>query len=475
MMSRQFSLLWLSAPCQDLQQPRHPSCMTTTDRHIIILGRTNMRAVDIIIKKRDGRQLSREEIRFFIRGFTEGTVSDYQASAWAMAVLLKGMNDRETTDLALAMAESGEVLDLSGIVDIALDKHSTGGVGDKTTLVVEPVVSACGLRIGKISGRGLGFSGGTLDKMESIAGYRTDLSKEEFLNQLQELGLVLTGQTGALAPADGKLYALRDVTGTIDSLPLIASSIMSKKIAAGAQRIVLDVKVGVGAFMKTVADGRALAKIMIRIAQLAGRQAVALLSDMNQPLGHAVGNALEVKEAIDTLHGGGPEDFREHCLQVASQLVLLGEGAATLAEARKRAATVLKDGSAFDRFRSLVKAQGGDVSYVDQPNKLPKAELIETVPSPRSAYLKRVDAKEVGESSVQLGAGREKKGEAIDHAVGIVVHHKVGDRIEKGEQLFTLHANDKSKLKLAREKVLTAHGWSAQKVKPLPLFYGVVK
>src|SRR3990172_4454413 len=282
MMSRQFSLLWLSTPCQDLQQLRHPSCMTTTDRHIIILGGTNMRAVDIIIKKRDGRQLSREEIRFFIRGFTEGTVSDYQASAWAMAVLLKGMNDRETTDLALAMAESGEVLDLSGIVDIALDKHSTGGVGDKTTLVLEPVVSACGLRIGKISGRGLGFSGGTLDKMESIAGYRTDLSKEEFLNQLQELGLVLTGQTGALAPADGKLYALRDVTGTIDSLPLIASSIMSKKIAAGAQRMVLDVKVGVGAFMKTVSEARALAKIMIKIARLASRKAVALLSDMNQ-------------------------------------------------------------------------------------------------------------------------------------------------------------------------------------------------
>src|SRR3972149_7751867 len=296
-----------------------------------------MRAVDIIIKKRDGKELTRDEIRFFVAGFTRGTVTDYQASAWAMAVLLKGMTDRETTELTLAMADSGEKLDLSGVVDLALDKHSTGGVGDKTTLVVEPLVAARGLRVGKMSGRGLGFSGGTLDKMESIPGFRTDLSKEEFLLQLREVGLVLTGQTGDLAPAGGKLYALRDVTGTVDALPLIASSIMSKKIAAGAQRIVLDVKVGVGAFMKNLKEARELARIIVKIARRVNRKAVAVLSDMNQPLGNAVGNALEVKEAIDTLHGNGPKDFREHRLHVASHLIVLGGASENLKSAKQRA------------------------------------------------------------------------------------------------------------------------------------------
>lgn len=448
--------------------------MTTKSAYIII-STPSMRAVDIIIKKRDGLPLTTEEIRFFVLGFTEGSVTDYQASAWAMAVLLKGMTDRETTDLAMAMAESGEILDLSGVVDVALDKHSTGGVGDKTTLVVEPIVSACGLKVGKMSGRGLGFSGGTLDKMESIPGYRTDLSKEEFLNQLKELGLVLTGQTCDLAPADGKLYALRDVTGTVDSLPLIASSIMSKKIAAGAQRIVLDVKVGVGAFMKTLSDARALARIMVKIAALADRKAIALLSDMNQPLGYAVGNSLEVKEALDTLRGGGPPDFREHCLHAASHLILLGEGAKTLVSARKRAEAALGDGSALERFRKLVAAQGGDVSYIDDPDKFPKAPLIEEVASPKSGYIKWIDAKEIGETSVELGAGRAKKGDPIDHAVGIVVHHKVGDKVQKGAPLFTLHANDQSKLQAAHYRTLAAHAWSQKKVKPLPHSYGVVK
>jgi len=434
-----------------------------------------MRPVDIIIKKRDGLELSPAEIRFFVEGYTSGDITDYQASAWAMAVLLKGMTDKETSELALAMAQSGETLDLSGVVDLALDKHSTGGVGDKTTLVVEPIVSACGLRVGKMSGRGLGFSGGTLDKMESIPGFRTNLSKEEFLNQLKKVGLVLTGQTGDLAPADGKLYALRDVTGTVDALPLIASSIMSKKIAAGAQRIVLDVKVGVGAFMKNLKEARELARIMVKIARRVNRKAVALLSDMNQPLGNAVGNALEVKEAIETLHGGGPEDFREHCLHVAGNLILLGEGVSTLKVAKQRAAAALKDGSAFERFRQLVIAQGGDVSYVDDPAKFPAAQFVEEVPSPRSGYLKWIDAKEIGEASVDLGAGRLKKGDPIDHAVGIVVHHKVGDKVQKGELLFTLHANDQTKLTAARQRVLDAHQWSARTVKPLPLFYGSVK
>src|SRR3990170_1500164 len=434
-----------------------------------------MRAVDIIIKKRDGKELTRDEIRFFVAGFTRGTVTDYQASAWAMAVLLKGMTDRETTQLTLAMADSGEKLDLSGVVDLALDKHSTGGVGDKTTLVVEPLVAARGLRVGKMSGRGLGFSGGTLDKMESIPGFRTDLTKEEFLRQLKEVGLVLTGQTSDLAPADGKLYALRDVTGTVPAPPLIASSVMSKKLAAGANRIVLDVKVGTGAFMKTQEEARSLAELMVKIARLAGRKAVALLSDMNQPLGHAVGNALEVKEAIETLHGGGPTDFRQHAIEVASQLLLLGQAEKTLSAARKRAGVALKDGSALERFRALVSAQGGDVRYVDDPSLLPRAKFVEEVPAPRSGYLKWVDARQIGEAAVALGAGRAKKGDLIDHAVGIVVLHKVGDRVAKGAPLFTLHANDQAKLEAARAQVLAAHQWSAKKVKPLPLFYGTVK
>ncbi|MCL4257040.1 MAG: thymidine phosphorylase [Anaerolineales bacterium] len=433
-----------------------------------------MRTVDLIIKKRDGLELTTEEIQFFVRGFTDGSIADYQASAWAMAVLLNGMSDREVTDLTLAMANSGEVLDLSKVVDIALDKHSTGGVGDKTTLVVEPIVSACGLRVGKMSGRGLGFSGGTLDKMESIPGYRTNLTKAEFLAQLKDLGLVLTGQTGKLAPADGKMYALRDVTGTVDSLALIASSIMSKKIAAGAQRMVLDVKVGVGAFMKTLPEAKKLASIMVRIGRLAKRKVVCLLSDMNQPLGYAVGNALEVKEAIQTLHGGGPQDFREHCLDVASHLLLLGKAAGTLAAARKKAEATLHDGSAFERFRKLVAAQGGDVSYVDDPDKLPVAPFIKEVPAPKSGYIKWIDAQIVGETSVEMGAGRATKEDTIDPAVGIVVLHKVGDRVKKGEPLFVLHANSQKSLKAAETRVLAAHKWSAKKVKRLRHTYGLV-
>lgn len=433
-----------------------------------------MRPTDIIIKKRDKRELTTAEILYFVEGYTSGEITDYQASAWTMAVLLNGMTDRETADLTLAMAQSGEMLDLSNVVDLTLDKHSTGGVGDKTSLVVEPVVSACGLRMGKMSGRGLGFSGGTLDKLESIPGYRTNLSKEEFLRQLKDVGIVLTGQTGDLAPADGKLYALRDVTGTVDALPLIASSIMSKKIASGAHRIVLDVKVGVGAFMKDLKHARKLAKLMVKIGKRVNRRVVALLSDMNQPLGYAVGNALEVKEALDTLHGGGPDDFRKHCLHVAAHLILLGGKAKSLKDAKQRAANSLKDGSAFERFRQLVIAQSGDVSFVDRPDRFPMATFIEEIPSPQSGYLKWIDAKEIGETSVEIGAGRQKKSDSIDHAVGIVVHHKVGDKLKKGEPLFSLYVNDQSKLEAARQRVLSAHKWSVQKVKPLPLFYGTV-
>jgi pyrimidine-nucleoside phosphorylase len=430
-----------------------------------------MRAVDIIIKKRDKGKLTREEIEFFVQGFTRGEIADYQVSAWAMAVLLNGMTPRETADLTLALAHSGEMVDLSDVVKVAVDKHSTGGVGDKTSLVVLPVVAACGLPVGKVSGRGLGFSGGTLDKMESIPGYRCDLTTDEFKRQLREVGIVLTGQTPDLAPADGKLYALRDVTGTVQSIPLIASSVMSKKIAAGAQAILLDVKVGLGAFMQTLEEARQLARLMVAIGELAGRRVVALLSDMNQPLGCAVGNALEVQEAIETLHGGGPQDFREHCLTISSHMLTLGNVAPNPASGRALAMHALDDGSAFHKFRALVSAQGGDVSCVDDPDKLPKAQIIEMVEAPRSGCLAQVHARIVGEAAVALGAGRTKKSQAIDHAVGIVIHHKVGDFVERGQPLFTIHAGDPARQAEVRERLLNAHVWSDEPVAPLPIFY----
>ncbi len=434
-----------------------------------------MRAVDIIIKKRDGHELTRQEIEFFIQGYTRGEIPDYQAAAWAMAVLLRGMTPRETTDLTLAMAASGETLDLSAVVPLAVDKHSTGGVGDKTSLVVEPAVAACGLPVGKMSGRGLGFTGGTLDKLESIPGYRTDLSTEEFLKQLKETGLVLTGQSADLAPADGKLYALRDVTGTVQSMPLIASSIMSKKIAAGAQAIVLDVKTGLGAFMRTLEEARELATLMVDIAYLAGRKAVALISDMNQPLGEAVGNALEVREAIETLHGNGPADFRAHCLEVAAYMLYLGEKAASVEEARAMAEAAIDDGRAWQAFRTLIAAQGGDLAYVDDPDRLPQAALVEEITAERPAYLAGIHARQVGETAVVLGAGRAKKGDPIDHAVGILVHRKVGDFVRPGDVLFTIHANDRQRLTEARERLLAALSWSDTPVEPLPLFYDVIR
>ncbi len=430
-----------------------------------------MRAVDLIIKKRDQGILSKEEIDFFVQGFVKGDIPDYQVSAWAMAVLLNGMTPQETTDLTLAMVDSGRVLDLTGVVDIAVDKHSSGGVGDKTSLTVLPTVAACGLPVGKMSGRGLGFSGGTLDKMESIPGYRVDLNTDEFKRQLKEKGIVLTGQSMDLAPADGKLYSLRDVTGTVPSTPLIASSIMSKKIAAGAQAIVLDVKVGKGAFMETLEMARELAGLMTRIGDLAGRKTVCLLSDMNQPLGCAVGNALEVKEAIDALKGGGPADFREHCLHVSAHMLVVGRRAPDLEAGRRMADKAMGDGTAFEKFRVLVQAQGGDVSYVDEPGKLPQAQVIDLVESPRSGWLAMVNARDIGEASVALGAGRAKKSDAVDHAVGFVIHHKVGDRVEAGQALFTVHAESEGKAAAAKEAVLAAHAFSEEPVTPLPLFY----
>ena len=430
-----------------------------------------MRAVDIIIKKRDKVELTSEEIEFFVKGFTSGDVPDYQASAFAMAVILNGMTARESTDLTLAMAHSGQMLDLSDVVDLAVDKHSSGGVGDKTSLAVLPIVAACGLPVGKMSGRGLGFSGGTLDKLESIPGYRVDLTTEEFKKQLKEKGLVLAGQSLDLAPADGKLYALRDVTGTVPSIPLIASSIMCKKLAAGAQAIVLDVKTGLGAFMQTLDDARVLANLMTDIGKLAGREVVALLSDMNQPLGNAVGNSLEVIEAIETLKGGGPEDFREHCLHVSEHMLVLGKRAKDLDEGRTMAEKSIEDGSAFEKLRVLVQAQGGDVSYVDDVSRFPQAKFIEEVKAPRNGSISQVNARGVGESAVALGAGRAKKSDPVDHAVGFIIHTKVGDKVEKGDTLFTVHANDEEKLAEAREAVLAAFSFSDEDVEPLPLFY----
>jgi pyrimidine-nucleoside phosphorylase len=388
-----------------------------------------------------------------------------------MAVLLNGMTPRETTDLTLAMAHSGEILDLSSVVDIAVDKHSSGGVGDKTTFVVLPVVAACGLPVGKMSGRGLGFSGGTLDKIESIPGYRVDLTTDEFKQQLKEVGIVLTGQSLDLAPADGKLYALRDVTGTVQSIPLIASSIMSKKIAAGAQAILLDVKVGLGAFMENLDEARALSTLMINIGNLAGRQVVTLLSDMNQPLGAAVGNALEVVEAIDTLHGGGPLDFREHCLHVSAQMLVMGRRSPDLLSARRLAEQAISSGSAFEKLRVLVAAQAGDVSFVDDPQKFPKAKFTEIVNADRSGYLNMVHARIIGEASVALGAGRARKGDPVDHAVGFLIHRKVGDYVEQNQPLVTIYANDEAKLADARLGVRAAFAWNDQPVPALPLFY----
>jgi pyrimidine-nucleoside phosphorylase len=430
-----------------------------------------MHATDVIANKRDGAELSREEIEFFVGGYTRGEIPDYQAAAWLMAVYLHGMTDRETLDLTLAMAHSGDMLDLKDIAPLTVDKHSTGGVGDKVSLVVAPLVAACGLPVVKMTGPGLGFTGGTVDKLESIPGYRTDLSEAEFKAQLKETGIVLTGQSADLAPADRKLYALRDATATVESIPLIVSSVMSKKLAAGADVIVLDVKVGNGAFMKTLEDAERLAEAMVRLGGQAGRRVVALISDMNQPLGWAVGNALEMREAISTLHEAGPTDFREHCLAVASEMLTLSGKAADASAGLTMAMEILASGAAWHKFRDLVKAQGGDVRCIDEPERLPKARLVEPVPAPRSGYLAAVNAAEIGIAVMELGGGREKKGDPIDHSAGVIVHYKVGDLVQKDTPLLTIHTNDEQKLVAARERLLAAHTLSDTPVQRLPLFY----
>ncbi len=425
-----------------------------------------MQVVDIIAKTRDKEPLTGEELKFWVDGYTNGEITDYQASAWCMAVLLNGLTDEETTALTLHMANSGDRLDLHHIAPFVVDKHSTGGVGDKTTLVVAPLVAATGLPVGKMSGRGLGFSGGTIDKLESFAGFKVDLSKDEFLAQLKEHNVVVSGQSADLAPADGKFYALRDVTATVPSLPLIASSIMSKKIAAGADAIVLDVKVGKGAFMPTLERAEALAELMVKIGRGVGRKVAAIISDMNQPLGEAVGNALEVKEAIETLHGAGPADFREHCLTVAAKMLELAGKASDLTAAKDTLATLLDDGAAWRKFEAWITAQGGSPAQLADPSLLPTASVIEIVPAPWAGYIAAIDAAEVGKTGVALGGGRAKKGDAIDYSVGIVHHAKVGDPVEVGAPLLTIHANSRDHLASAKERLLAAISWSLEPVKP---------
>lgn len=434
-----------------------------------------MRAVDLIAKKRDGHALSTEEIRFLISGYVQGDVPDYQMAAWAMAVLWRGMTPRETTDLTLAMAQSGDVLDLKSLgFPVVVDKHSTGGVGDKTTLVVAPLVASLGLPVGKMSGRGLGFSGGTIDKLESIPGFTVNLSKEQFLGNLKRHGIVLTGQSVDLAPADGKLYALRDVTATVDSIPLIASSIMSKKIAAGADAIVLDVKVGAGAFMKTIEQAEALARTMVEIGEGVGRRVTAVISDMNQPLGCAVGNTLEVREAIATLRGSGPADFTELCLTVAGHMLVLGGKAKSHAAARAMLQDALHDGRGLAKLRELIASQGGDPGVVDDPDIMASARLIEPLPAPRSGYIAAINAAEVGLTVVDLGGGRATKTDIVDHAVGVVLQAKAGDRVAPGQPLLTIHANDAARLAAARERLLAAYRITARAVEPPPLIHRIL-
>lgn len=400
-----------------------------------------MRMVDIIEKKRDGQELTTAEINFFIEGYTKGEIPDYQASALAMAIYFQDMNDRERADLTRAMVESGDTIDLSGIEGIKVDKHSTGGVGDTTTLVLAPLVASLGVPVAKMSGRGLGHTGGTIDKLESIAGFHVELTREQFIDLVNRDKVAVIGQSGNLTPADKKLYALRDVTGTVNSIPLIASSIMSKKIAAGADAIVLDVKTGDGAFMKTQEDAEKLAHAMVRIGNHVGRKTIAIISDMSQPLGFAIGNALEVKEAIETLQGKGPKDLTELVLTLGSQMVILAGKAKTSEEAKEMLLDAIHNGKALAKFKEFLANQGGDASIVDDLTKLPQAKYKIELPAKQSGYISRMVADEIGVASMILGAGRATKEDVIDLAVGLVLHKKVGDKVEEGESILTIYSN----------------------------------
>ena len=409
-----------------------------------------MRMYDILAKKRDGGILTDEQIQFFIDGYVSGAIPDYQASALLMAIFLKGMTPHETAALTRSMAQSGDLVDLSSIDGIKVDKHSTGGVGDKTTLIVAPVVASLGVRVAKMSGRGLGHTGGTVDKLESIPGFRTTLDREAFFDVVRRVGVSVIGQSGNLAPADKKLYALRDVTATVNSIPLIASSIMSKKIAAGSDRILLDVKTGSGAFMKTLEDSIALAKEMVSIGEHVGRRTVALITDMDRPLGCAIGNALEVREACETLQGRGPADLTEVCIELAANMLWLAEKG-ELAQCRSLARQQIANGEAFAKLKEMVQAQGGDTSVLDDPEKFAPPNVCYEVLAQREGFLYAMDTEKCGIASVELGAGREKKEDPIDYSAGIVLRKKVGDFVRKGEVLASFYSSEESKCRTAEQ------------------------
>ena len=416
-----------------------------------------MRMYDLILKKKQGGELSTDEIRYMIEGFTEGSIPDYQMSAMTMAICFRGMTPRETVDLTLAMRDSGDVLDLSGIKGVKIDKHSTGGVGDKTSLALTPIIAALGVPVAKMSGRGLGHTGGTIDKLECFDGFTTALSEEQFAENVNTLGIAIAGQTANLAPADKKLYALRDVTATVDQMSLIASSIMSKKLASGSDAIVLDVKTGNGAFMKKLEDSRALAKEMVSIGTMAGKKTVAVITDMDQPLGRAVGNSLEVREAIDTLRGEGPADFKEVVFALGSQMLMLAGRAADEKEARALMEGVIEDGSALDKFAQFVRAQGGDAAPVYDTSLLPVAGKTLEVTAKESGYVHRILAEDIGIACMTLGGGRETKESAIDLSVGIILEKKNGDAVSDGEVLATIYGNDDAKMQAAYEKIAHAY------------------
>lgn len=424
-----------------------------------------MRMVDVIAKKRDGKELTKEEIEFFVKGYTTGDIPDYQASSLAMAIYFQDMTDEERANLTMAMVESGDQIDLSEIEGIKVDKHSTGGVGDTTTLVLAPLVAALDVPVAKMSGRGLGHTGGTIDKLEAVEGFHVEISEQEFIDLVNKDKVAVIGQTGNLTPADKKLYGLRDVTGTVNSIPLIASSIMSKKIAAGADAIVLDVKTGAGAFMKTIEDSELLAHAMVKIGNNVGRNTMAIISDMSQPLGRAIGNGLEVKEAIDTLKGEGPEDLTELVLTLGSQMVVLAKKAETLDKAREKLLEVIHNGKALEKFKVFLENQGGEGSVVDDVTKLPQAQYTFEVKAETSGYVSHIVADEIGVASMLLGAGRATKDDIIDLAVGLVLNKKVGDKVEAGESLVTIYANQED-VKDVEAKILENITISDEQVKP---------
>lgn len=433
-----------------------------------------MRMYDLIHKKRDGGILTQEEIKYMVQGYTKGEIPDYQMSAMMMAIYFQGMNEDETLALTMEMAHSGAMLDLSAIQGIKVDKHSTGGVGDKTSLALTPMVAALGVKVAKMSGRGLGHTGGTIDKLESFQGFSTEIKTEEFIKQVNEVGIAIMGQTADLAPADKLLYALRDVTATVDNMSLIASSIMSKKLASGADAIVLDVKTGSGAFMKEEADAFALAEEMVKIGTGAKRHTTAIISDMDQPLGFAVGNALEVKEAIDTLQGKGPADFTELCMTLGAHMLIAAGKAESQEEGMQMLEEVIKNGEALQKFAEFIHAQGGDEKAVFHPETLPQASLVEEIPSPVTGYIEHIVCDEIGICSLMLGGGRETKESTIDLSVGLVLHKKVGDYIVKGESLAAIHANDTTRLADTKKRFLEAYSFTQVQPEKKPLIKGIL-